>query len=413
MRHPPRKYSLEASQAFIETVALRPTAPGPLSGLSFAVKDVMDLDGFRTTYGNPDWAQTHPPAAANAVCVEQLLDAGAQCLGKTVTDDLAFSLDGENLFYGTPVNPRAPDRVPGGSSSGSASAVACGVVDFSLGADTGGSVRVPAANCGIFGLRPSPGFISVAGVQPFSPSLDTVGIFASSAGILSRVAAILLPAPAPAPAEVGTIHLVSEAWDLIDTEVKEGLAGALQLLRSLFPGKLRETSMREIDGEDPVGLKNWHQPSSILQWVEVWSCLGSWLESAQPTLSPRTRVNLELAKNTDRRLAGPAIRTREEYFRRLANFLAPPDLLCIPTVPAVARLKGQPGADRTGQSKRRYYPRALSLTAIASLGRLPEVSLPLGEAGGVPVGLSLLAGQGRDAYLLGVVERVAAAASLS
>jgi amidase len=412
MVYPPRKYSLEESQAFIETMALRPAAPGPLTGLRFAVKDVMDLAGYHTSYGNPDWAKTHPKAAANAVCVDQLLGAGAQCVGKTVTDELAFSLDGENFFYGTPLNPRAPDRVPGGSSSGSASAVACGQADFTLGADTGGSVRVPAANCGIFGLRPSPGFISTAGVQPFSPSLDTVGVLAGSAEILSRVGAVLLAAPAPDKAEVGAIQLISEAWDLIDAEVREGLAGALQLLRSLFPGKLRETSIREIDGEDGLGLKNWYETSSILQWVEVWSCLGSWLESAQPALSPRTRVNLELAKDTDRRLTGQALRTREHYFRRLANFLAPHDLLCIPTIPAVARLKGKPGEDRTGQSTRKYYPRTLSLTAIASLGRLPEVTLPLGEAGGIPVGLSLLAAHSQDAYLLSVVKMVAARADL-
>jgi amidase len=411
--HPRRKYSLEESKAFIETLELLPTAPGPLTGSRFAVKDVMDLGGYRTSYGNPDWAKTHPQAAAHAVCVDQLLGAGAQCVGKTVTDELAFSLDGENFFYGTPLNPRAPDRVPGGSSSGSASAVACGLADFSLGTDTGGSVRVPAANCGIFGLRPSPGFISLAGVQPFSPSLDTVGVLAGSAEILSRVASVLLAAPVPGQVEVGDIHLITEAWDLTDAEVREALAGAIQLMRNLFTGKIHETSIREIDGETGLGLKNWYEPYCTLQWSEIWNCFGSWMESAKPTLTPRTKVNFELAKNADRRLVGEAIRTREQYFRRLANFLAPPDLLCFPTVPAVARLKGKPGEDRSGQSKRNYYPRTLSMTAIAGLGRLPEVSLPLGEVGGVPVGLSMLAAHGRDAYLLGVVEMVAGQAGLA
>src|SRR4029077_5312214 len=101
-------------------------------------------------------------AAAHAVCMEQLLAAGARCEGKTVSDELAFSLIGENHFYGTPLNPRTPGRVPGGSSGGSASAVACGLVDFAVGTDTGGSVRVPSSNCGIWGFRPSHGFVSVA-----------------------------------------------------------------------------------------------------------------------------------------------------------------------------------------------------------------------------------------------------------
>jgi amidase len=413
MMHLSRKYSLEESRAFTETMELQPTAPGPLTGLRFAVKDVMDLRGYRTSYGNPDWAQTHPPAAAHAVCVDQLLGSGAQCIGKTVTDELAFSLDGENFFYGTPLNPKAPDRVPGGSSSGSASAVACGLADFSLGNDTGGSVRVPAANCGIFGLRPSSGFISTAGVQPFSPSLDTVGLLAGSAAILSRAASVLLATPTPAKVEVDHLHLITEAWDLADAEVRAALAEAVQLIKNLFTGQVCETSIRAIDGEAGPGLQNWYEPYSTIQWAEIWSCFGAWMESVKPTLAPRTRVNFEMAKNFDRNLVGEAIRTRERYFRRLANFLGPHDLLCIPTVPAVARLKGKPGEDRRGQSKRRYYPRTLSITAIAGLGRLPEVSLPLGEVDGVPVGLSLLAAHGRDAYLLAVVEMVAGQAGLS
>jgi len=160
------RVSAEESGAFVERFSVGPTAEGALSGLTFAVKDLIDIAGRTTGGGNPTWEKTHAAAATHAVCVEQLLAAGARCVGKTVTDELAFSLIGENHFYGTPLNPRAPGRVPGGSSSGSASAVACGLVDFALGTDTGGSVRVPAGNCGLFGLRPSRGLISVAGVMP-------------------------------------------------------------------------------------------------------------------------------------------------------------------------------------------------------------------------------------------------------
>src|SRR5712671_3391861 len=202
--------SIEQSVAFIEKFTLPATKDGPLRDLCFAVKDLIDVAGHPTGCGNPTWLATHPPASVSAVCVEQLLAAGAQCEGKTITDELAFSLLGENHFYGTPLNPSAPDRVPGGSSSGSASAVACGLVDFALGTDTGGSVRVPASNCGIWGWRPSHGLISVAGVMPFSPTLDTVGVFARSAETLQRIARALLAADAldrtaPIP---GTIHLV-------------------------------------------------------------------------------------------------------------------------------------------------------------------------------------------------------------
>src|SRR6188768_3826585 len=186
-----KNFSFVESGAFIEQFTLPPTRTGPLDGLTFAVKDLIDVAGHRTGCGNPTWLATHPPATVSAICVEQLLAAGATCLGKTITDEIAFSLLGENHFYGTPLNPAAPDRVPGGSSSGSASAVACGLVDFAVGTDTGGSIRVPASNCGIFGLRPSHGLISVAGVMPFAPKLDTVGLFARDIDILQRATAVL------------------------------------------------------------------------------------------------------------------------------------------------------------------------------------------------------------------------------
>src|SRR2546423_196570 len=208
--------SWQESGAFVEKFTLPATKSGPLDGLRFAVKDLIDVAGHRTGCGNPTWLATHPPASVSAVCVEQLLAAGAQCEGKTATDELAFSLLGENHFYGTPLNPAAPDRVPGGSSSGSASAVACGLVDFAIGTDTGGSVRVPASNCGIWGWRPSHGLISVAGVMPFAPTLDTVGVFTRSAELLQRVAAVLVATDvstttAKAP---GSIYLVPEAFEL-------------------------------------------------------------------------------------------------------------------------------------------------------------------------------------------------------
>src|ERR671916_885518 len=208
--------AVEEGRAFVQKVEVNPTGSGPLDGLSFAVKDLIDIGGYKTGCGNPSWGNTPPPASVNAVCIEQLLDAGARCVGKTVTDELAFSLLGENHFYGTPLNPRAPDRVPGGSSSGSASAVAQGLADFALGTDTGGSVRVPASNCGVWGLRPSHGFVSVAGVNPFAPTFDTVGILASSAEVLVRAASVLLAYGDSAVEEPGTIHLLKEGFSVAD-----------------------------------------------------------------------------------------------------------------------------------------------------------------------------------------------------
>ena len=170
---------------------------GPLQGLSFAANDVFDIAGDRTGNGNPVWLETHPPASHTASAVERLLAAGARMVGKTHTDELAYSLNGENVHYGTPINPRAPGRIPGGSSSGSAAAVAGGLVDFALGTDCGGSVRLPASYCGIYGVRTSHGLIPIDGVADLAASFDTVGWFARDPAMMRRVGDVMLPA-APA-----------------------------------------------------------------------------------------------------------------------------------------------------------------------------------------------------------------------
>ncbi len=413
MPSPEKTYTAAESGAFVQTLTLEPTAPGPLDGLRFAVKDLIDIGASVTGCGNPDWAQTHPPAAVNAICVDQFLAAGAACIGKTVCDELAFSLDGENFFYGTPLNPKAPDRVPGGSSSGSAAAVACGLADFALGTDTGGSIRVPAANCGLFGLRPSHGLISVAGVLPFAPGFDTVGIVARDIEVLTQTAAVLLSRQIPATVTPTSIHVLKEALDLCDPEVRQALEGTFRLLTQLFGGKIRQTSLAIIDRKPPSpGLVSWYETFCIIQWAEIWSCLGTWVETAQPAFGPRTQNNFALSRSVDRRLIAPAARRREQCSRSLQSFMGPSDLLCFPTTPALPPLKGALGDDaRTYHSPDAYYPRTLSLTAIASLTRLPQVTLPLGNAGGVPVGLSLVAGYGRDPFLLALAAHITRAAS--
>jgi amidase len=387
------------SGAFVEQFELAPTGRGVLDGLSFAVKDLIDVAGRKTGCGNPTWRETHPPARAHAVCVEQLLAAGARGVGKTVSDELAFSLLGENHFYGTPLNPQAPDRVPGGSSSGSASAVACGLADFALGTDTGGSVRVPAGNCGIWGFRPSHGAISVAGVNPFAPTYDTVGVLARSADVLARAASVLLACDVPAVVTPVRIHVLTDAFALADPPVRDALEGAVQVLRDLFGGRVRDISLREIVRE-PAGaeFQAWADLYRVLQMAEVESTLGGWVAAAKPEFGPAIAASFERARTLDRSPLSQAIQRRESFYRQLKYFLGMNHLLCMPTAPALAPLKGSnPPRDPAGGG---YYPRALSLTAVAGVGRLPQVSLPLAQLDGVPVGLSLLAGRGEDAFLL-------------
>ncbi|MEY4597415.1 MAG: hypothetical protein RLZZ445_212, partial [Pseudomonadota bacterium] len=172
--------------------AIKGSGAGPLAGLTFGVKDIYDIAGHKTGFGSPDWLATHDAAAKTAPVVAQLLAAGADMVGKTQTDELTYSLNGENAHYGTPVNVSAPGRIPGGSSSGSAAATAGRLVDFALGSDTGGSVRAPASFCGIYGIRPTHGRVSLAGACALARSFDTAGWFARDAALLERIGRVLL-----------------------------------------------------------------------------------------------------------------------------------------------------------------------------------------------------------------------------
>ena len=394
------------SNAFVTTFDLSPGGSGPLDGLRFAVKDTIDVAGFKTGCGNPTWRDSHPAAVVHAVCVEQLLHAGARCVGKTISDELALSLLGENHFYGTPLNPRAPDRVPGGSSSGSASAVACGLVDFALGTDTGGSIRVPASNCGIWGFRPSHDSISIAGVNPLAPSFDTVGVLAQSADVLAKVELVLLAGATVCASRPATIHVIQEAFALADANIREALTEPLRRLRQIFGNVVRESSLRELVADDAGhSFAKWVDIFCVIQWAEIKSCLGAWIADAKPAFDPEIAGSFQLVDQLDHGRVAEAMQVREQYFRTLNQFLGPEDLLCIPTTPAAAPLKGHP--PRRSSSGSGYYPRTLSLTSAAGIGRLPQVSLPIAEAGGIPVGLSLLARHGQDSFLLEIAKSIA------
>src|SRR5215471_4781990 len=261
--------TIEQSGAFVENFELPPTGDGPLSGLRFAVKDLIDIAGRKTGCGNPSWRDSHPPPRSHAVCVDQLLNAGGRFVGKTVSDEVAFSLIGESHFYGTPLNPKAPDRVPGGSSSGSVSAVACGLADFAIGTDTGGSVRVPASNCGVWGLRPSHDFISIAGVMPFAPTFDTVGIHARAAEILNKAAGVLLATEAPADTKPRQIHVVREAFALAEPDAAAAHEKSIEKLRKVFGPVVRETSLAEIVGNNSASFDVWFDTYCVIQWGEI------------------------------------------------------------------------------------------------------------------------------------------------
>ena len=198
---------------------------------------------------------------------------------------------------------------------------------------------------------------------------------------------------------------MQEAFEDADGVVREALKAPVQRLRERFGDCVKDVSLRDLVSEPGrAGLGRWYDTFHTLQWAEIWSCLGSWIETAQPKLGPVTQARFKAVKGLDRRTIEGACRHRERCFRQLRHRLGAADLLCIPTTPSVAPAKGGVSTD---QATREYIPRVQSLTAIAGLARLPEISMPLGTVDGVPVGLSLLAGHGQDGFLLGVAQSMA------
>jgi amidase len=374
--------------------SMRGAGTGPLAGLTFGAKDIFDIARHRTGFGSPDWLRSHEAAAATAPAVQRLLDAGADMPGRTQTDELTYSLNGENPHYGTPLNVNAPGRIPGGSSSGSAAAVAGRLVDFALGSDTGGSVRAPASFCGVYGMRPTHGRVSLAGACPLAASFDTAGWFTRDAALLERVGRVLLRDESVI--EPTRLIIATDAWALADDAAQAALEDAMHRVASIAGAPEPVTVSEE-------GLVRWCDVFRVLQGAEIWAQHGEWVTRVQPQLGPGVKQRMEWASTIRAEEAAAARGAREAIARRMDSLLGEHTVMVLPTVPDIAPLRESPPA-----STEDFRGRALSLLCIAGLARLPQVSLPLGTLNGCPLGLSLIGPRGADAMLLGIATRLAA-----
>jgi len=371
-------------------------ASGPLSGLSFAAKDIFDVAGHVTGGGNPDWKATHQPAGRNAWVVEALTKAGATMAGKTLTDELTRGIFGENVHYGTPTNPRAPGHVPGGSSSGSASAVAGGLVDFALGSDTGGSVRVPASFCGLYGLRPTHGRILLDGILLQAPSFDTIGWLARDIQTFALAGSVLLGSQG-APSRPGRLIIAQDAFELAGEDVVQALRPLVDVLRSIFPAASTQRLA-------PNGLAEWSACQQVLQGREAWRSVKDWIEEVNPRFSFEVSERYTLAKAITDQEAAAAAPVRRSVVDRMDQLLAEGAVVCLPTTVSPAPLLGQRVSERHALRLRNSQ-----LTSIAGLSGLPQLSLPLMEVDGKPVGFSLMGARGSDDALIALAQEFEAA----
>ncbi|WP_259782464.1 amidase [Aestuariispira ectoiniformans] len=386
--------------AFIDPdMELSWTREGMLAGRTCAVKDIFDIEGQVTGFGNPAWRATHGPARDTAACLERLLMDGVRLRGRAHMDELAYSLNGENFHYGTPLNPNAPGRIPGGSSSGSATAAAAGVVDFALGTDTGGSVRVPASYCGLYGLRTTHDRISRQGVIPLAQSFDTVGWFARDPDLMERVGRVLFvnwKVDDPANYELA---LPMDFWALADSETAAALQSGVEALQRL----MGEAITFDLSGDE--ALEDWFMPFRVCQGREIWKNHGAWVEANNPEFGPGLGERLHWTSTITEAQWAEANALRQNIADKTNRLLKTRTVLVIPTAPGPAPEKGQ---DAAALESFRY--RALQLTGIAGLSGVPQISLPLGKVDGCPVGLSLIAAKGCDELLLTIAARLAGAA---
>ncbi len=360
-------------------------SPGRLSGATFVVKENIDVAGQVSTNGHPQWAASHAAAEANAPVVDRLLAAGARLVGKTHMDEMAYSLLGANPHYGTPINPAAQDRHPGGSSSGSAVAVAAGLVNFALGTDTAGSCRAPAAFCGVYGIRSSHGAISMGGVVPLAPSFDAMGWFARDLDVMASVGHALLPKDA-ADGAVEEAMLLSDAFTGVETEFASPAATAIDGLKNFAPW--REATLEEEFFKTALAhFRN-------MQAYEAWAAHGAWIVANRPTFGKGVEERFAYAAKVtaDQKKAAEAF--RGEARKRIDAIMGSRGFIVTPTTPFRAPLLAE---SEEALDAKRYQMMRLFL--IASYFGLPQISLPLPTTE-APVSLSFIGRRGSDRALI-------------
>lgn len=389
----------DPSRAFVPYPAadVPHASTGPLAGLCFGVKDLFDVAGYPTGGGNPFVLAMSGIKTRTAPTVQRLLDAGARFSGKTVTDELAFSMNGDNAHFGAPINGAAPDRISGGSSSGSASAVSSRQVDFALGTDTGGSVRCPASHCGLLGLRPTHGRVSLQGALDLAPSLDTCGWFSRDALTFARVADVLLhPDEHPLPASP-RLFMPQDAWGLADPEARAAAADAARRIEDVF-GQARPARLA-LESFDAM---YWN--FRYLQGREAWTTDGALIERFAPPMGTDVAARFAWSRQVTDAQVAAAHAFRARFRAHLSELLGGDGVLVLPTMPNSAPLRSA-----TAESLEDYRNRAIRLLCTAGLAGVPQLSLPIARCQGAPLGVSLLGPAGSDRSLVALAERLQAA----
>ncbi len=391
--------------------------PGPLAGVPFAVKDLCDIAGVVTLAGSKI-NQTNPPAQKDATVVKKLKQAGAILVGACLMDEYAYGFSTENDHYGPCHNPHNRNHITGGSSGGSAAAVAAGLVPVAIGSDTNGSIRVPAALCGIFGLKPTYGRISRAGTYPFASSFDHIGPFARSV------------------ADIAAVFDVCHGPDELDAVCSDRPAQPCtpELFKGLDGLRLAVADDHFAQGGHPEALQAVAKLASALGVSQVVTIPeAERARAAAFVITASEGSNLHLTRlrqqpldfdsaTRDRLLAGALIpaswyyqaqRFRSWYRQRVKQLFQEVDVILAPTTPYSAPPIGQKMVMVEGQEIP-VRPNLGIYTQPLSFIGLPIISVPVQQPGGLPLGVQLIAAPYREDAILrvaAVLEKLAVVAA--
>jgi amidase len=386
----------DPSRGFMPYPALKvPQArSGPLKGLTFAVKDLFDVAGYPTSAGNPVMLAQSGVRTRHAAAVAKLLDAGARFVGKTISDELAFAMNGKNTHFGTPINGGAPNRIPGGSSSGSAAAVSHGMCDFALGTDTGGSIRGPASHCGLYGLRPTHGRISLKGAHDLAPSFDTLGWFTRDAATYGRVADVLMTKDRHPLQDAPKLLIAEDAFALLQPAVRDALAPSIRKLEARL-GKATPVTVA------PGGFETLYWAFRRIQGREAWATDGDFIERYHPPLGAGVAERFAYSKGVSESEAHGASQLRLSYTATLSRIIGENGVLILPTMADVA-----PELTRSEAELEDYRNKSLQILCLSGLSRLPQLNMPLATRLGAPLGLSIMGPAHSDRSLIRIAEQL-------
>jgi amidase len=386
--------SKDPSSGYMPYPAVKVTGArsGPLKGLTFAVKDLFDVVGYPTSSGNPHMLAMSGIKKKHAVVVQKLLDAGATFTGKTITDELAFSLSGKNAHFGSPLNGNAKNRITGGSSCGSAAVVSHGLCDFALGTDTGGSIRGPANHCGLYGLRVTHGRVSLKGAHDLAPSFDTCGWLARDISTYARVADVLLGKDKKPLSDKPRLLIAQDCFAMLGSEVVKTLAPAIKRLEKLY-GPATPVTVA------PDGFEKLYWAFRRIQGVEAWKTDGPFISTYNPALGPGVAERFAYSKGVTKAEYEASLPIRENYTKTLSALLGHDGLLIMPTMADIAPLVTESDADLES-----YRNRCLNMLCLSVLSRMPQLSMPLAKRLGAPLGISIMGPAGSDRSLIKVAE---------